>query len=135
MTNIYDFTKDGLVNVNDELLARAHYAFMLRINIPAAGPLAAPAAAEDSSGSGVASALALAVPSQSAAAPKLPGWISSRLAKVDLNSGPIAALFTRLAEADTPRSHAILTAADRIADALGLDDSLLDSLLDDLDEG
>ena len=134
LTNVYDYTKDGLVNINDELLARGHYAFLLRINIPAAGPLAAPAAAEDSSGSGGASALALAVPSQSAAAPKLPGWISSRLAKVDLNSGPIAALFTRLAEADTPRSHAILTAADRIADALGLDDSLLDSLLDDLDE-
>ena len=51
---------------------------------------------------------------------------------LDLNSGPIARFFTHLAEINTPTSRAILVAADQIADALGLDDSLLDSLLADL---
>ncbi len=133
VTNVYDFNKDTIVNTSDEVLARTHTAFLLRINIPAAGPLAAPAAvADDGSGSGVASALA--VDATPATGPRLPGWISSRLAKVDLNSGPVANLFRHLAEADTPRSRAILAGADRIADALGLDDTLLDSLINDTDD-
>ncbi len=133
VTNVYDFNKDTIVNTSDEVLARTHTAFLLRINIPAAGPLAAPAAVvDDGSGSGVASALA--VDATPATGPRLPGWISSRLAKVDLNSGPVANLFRHLAEADTPRSRAILAGADRIADALGLDDTLLDSLINDTDD-
>ncbi len=60
VTNVYDFTKDGLVNVNDELLARANYRFMPRINIAAASsPVVAPAdSVPDDASAAVASALA-----------------------------------------------------------------------------
>jgi hypothetical protein len=52
------------------------------------------------------------------------------LASVDLNSGPIAKLFTQLAESNSPRATAVLTKAHEVADALGLDDSLLESLIE-----
>src|SRR5690606_7547437 len=113
----------------DQIIARTNGGFMLRLNLAAPGPLAA----EDSGdGADNAIASALAASSSPASNVRVPGWISSRLAKVDLNSGAIADLFTRLAEADNPRSRAILTAANRVTDALGLDDSLLESLIDDL---
>jgi hypothetical protein len=38
-------------------------------------------------------------------------------------------VFTNLAEADSPRSKALLVAANEITDSLGLDDSLLESLI------
>ena len=51
---------------------------------------------------------------------------------MDLNSGPIARYFEHLADQNTPAARKILVAADKVADRLGLDDSLLDSLLADL---
>ncbi len=133
VTNIYDFNRDRFVNATDQIIARSNGFVLPRINItnPPAAPEAAPAVATDDGGSAVASALAIS--SGQTAGVQLPRWLASRLASVDLNSGPIGHLLTHLAEANTPRSHALLVKADQIADALDLDHSLLDSLLDDLD--
>jgi hypothetical protein len=46
-----------------------------------------------------------------------------------LNSGPLANYFQHLAHEDTPKAKAILVEADQVAEELGLDDELLDSLL------
>ena len=62
-------------------------------------------------------------------APAIGAWIVNRLSRVDLNNGPVATYLEHLAEDDTAKSRAILVAADRVADALDLDDTLLDSLL------
>ncbi len=133
VTNIYDFNRDRFVNATDQIIARSNGFVLPRINItdPPAAPEAAPAVATDDGGSAVASALAIS--SGQTAGVQLPRWLANRLASVDLNSGPIGHLLTHLAEANTPRSHALLVKADQIADALDLDHSLLDSLLDDLD--
>ena len=62
--------------------------------------------------------------------PNLPGgWIAARLSHVDLNHGPAAKFFTHLAEANTPRANAVLAKIHHITDELGLDDSLLESLI------
>ena len=65
----------------------------------------------------------------SLASPAIPAWILNRLQHVDLNSGPVAKYLEHLADEGTARSKAILVVADRVADALKLDDTLLDSLL------
>jgi hypothetical protein len=51
---------------------------------------------------------------------------------VDLNSSPTARYFEHLADQNAPAARKILVADDKVADSLGLDDSLLDSLLADL---
>jgi hypothetical protein len=61
-------------------------------------------------------------------------WIVNRLEhldlnSIDLNSGPIANYFQHLAHEGTTKSKAILVKADQVADAVGLDDELLDRLL------
>jgi hypothetical protein len=62
----------------------------------------------------------------------IPRWLVNRLQNADLNSGPIARFFEHLAEQNTPGTRKILVAADKVADNLGLDHELLDSLLADL---
>ena len=59
-------------------------------------------------------------------------WLSSELKNVNLNSGAAATIFEALAAADTKLTRSILVEADKVADELGLDDSLLDSILVDL---
>jgi hypothetical protein len=59
-------------------------------------------------------------------------WLASRLENVNLNSGVAATIFEALAVADTKLTRSILTEADKVADQLGLDDTLLDSILVDL---
>lgn len=63
---------------------------------------------------------------------KLPTWITDRLASLDLNGGRIGDFFKLLAHDGGPRATAILKAGDKLADKLGLDDSLIDDLLADL---
>jgi hypothetical protein len=63
-----------------------------------------------------------------------PSWIANRLAhldlnRIDLNRGPLAAFFDHLAHENTAKSREILVEADPLADALGLDEELLDGLL------
>jgi hypothetical protein len=65
----------------------------------------------------------------SPAPPTIPPWLPNRLAHLDLNHGPIAKYFQHLAHENTAKSRAILVKADQVADALGLDDALLDSLM------
>ena len=82
------------------------------------------------------SCVASALTAPTTGTPSLPGvptWITTRLASVDLNSGGPARLFQNLHDANTPQTRALLQKFDAAADALGLDDELLDSLLADLD--
>ena len=157
VTNIYDFTKDGVVNVNDALLARAHTAFMTRINIPAAGQPAAPAATpamatDDGSESEVAPVLstsnedalaaerdsiesALAVRQAAATArPASPpvGWLRNHLERVDASHAPKPPRSTAMADSDAQRAKIAQETADGMAEVLGRDDPLLDSLLEDI---
>ena len=84
----------------------------------------------DSGDSGVASALAASSTSTSAAA--LPPGVARRLENVDLNSGRIAAFFQHLADQNTPGTRKLLVKIDAVADELGLDHELLDSILADI---
>jgi hypothetical protein len=126
ITDLRDYNRSGAVDSTDAAIVFANIGSIVRINIGAGGPFAPEA--DPAADSGVAQALAATASSTSL--PKLPGWISSRLASVDLNSGPIAKLFTQLAESNSPRATAVLTKAHEVADALGLDDSLLESLIE-----
>jgi hypothetical protein len=80
----------------------------------------------------VASALTLSAPNVVHTLPGVPSWITTRLASVDLNSGAPARLFQHLHDVNTPGTRALLQKFDDAADALGLDDELLDSLVADL---
>ncbi|MBI3840193.1 MAG: hypothetical protein HY288_19905, partial [Planctomycetia bacterium] len=95
------------------------------ISIGAGGPFA-PASAGGGD-AGVASALAST--STSTTTPTIPAWIVNRLSHLDLNHGPIAKYLLHLAHENTPKAREILVAADKIADFLGLDDTLLDAIL------
>src|SRR5262249_27805982 len=125
VTNIFDFDRSGVVSATDQIISPGHVGSLTKINT--SSPPGAPQVADG----GDAVAAALSLPNLPGL-PKLPSWLTSRLSSLDLNSGPIARFFTHLAQINTPTSRAILVAADQIADALGLDDSLLDSLLEDL---
>jgi hypothetical protein len=74
-------------------------------------------------------ASALVSSSQCPEPPTIPPWVVNRLAHLDLNHGPIADYFEHLAHENTARSRAILIKVDQVADALHLDDDLLDELL------
>jgi hypothetical protein len=58
-----------------------------------------------------------------------PPWIVNRLAHLDLKHGLVAKLLEHLAHENTAKSRTILVKADQVADALNLDDELLDGLL------
>lgn len=62
----------------------------------------------------------------------MPKWLANRVDQIDLNTGSAARLFQYLHDANTSRSRALLLKFDAVADGLGLDDELLDSLLADL---
>jgi hypothetical protein len=71
---------------------------------------------------------------QSPAPPAILSWLLNRLANLDLNSidwndGPVAKSCQHLAHENTAKSRAISVTVDRVADVLGWDDELLDSLL------
>ncbi|MBI3838062.1 MAG: hypothetical protein HY288_09030, partial [Planctomycetia bacterium] len=130
LTNLYDFNRDGLVNSFDVTDAQTHGTTIKTglqfISIGAGGPFA-PASAGGGD-AGVASALASTSTSTSTST-AIPAWIVNRLSHLDLNQGPIAKYLEHLAQENTPKASAILVKADQVADALGLDDELLDSLL------
>jgi hypothetical protein len=130
ITDLRDYNRDGAVTSTDAAIVAANIGTIQRISILVGGPFAPeaePAVAGDDGSSAVASALA--AKTGPVGLPKLPGWIASRLSSVDLNSGPMARLFTQLAEANTPRSNAMLAKINQVTDALGLDDALLESLI------
>ena len=58
--------------------------------------------------------------------------ITTRLSSIEPRGDPTASFFQHLGEADGPRAKALSTAVDNAADALDLDDDLLESLLHDL---
>ena len=146
-TNLFDFNKDGQVTGADTTDAQTHGTTtktglqLLQLGTP--GPFAPPpggdssdsttsdsTTSDTSSGdSALDSALSASSVTSSAS---LPAWVVNRLQQLDLNSGPIANFLEHLADADTPRAQAILVKADHIADALDLDDTLLDSILVEL---
>jgi hypothetical protein len=125
ITDLRDYNRDGQVNSTDSVIVFANGGTIQRINIAGGGPFAP----EADPAVGVAQALAATVPS---GLPKVPGWLTSRLGSVDLNTGKVADLFTKLAEVNTPGTRSILLAANQVTNALGLDDTLLESLIADL---
>ena len=62
-------------------------------------------------------------------APAIPTWIIDRLAQLNLNQGPLANYFQHPAHEGTPKAKAILVEAGQVADALGLDDEVIDGLM------
>jgi hypothetical protein len=69
------------------------------------------------------------VRAKATAPPIIPPWIVNRLTHLNLNSGPIAKYFEHLANENTTRSRAILVKADQFADAMDLEDELIDGLV------
>ncbi len=143
ITNVYDVGRNASVNVVDESAARLNgtnpsttLKYLNLTTAPAApeadgGDVSPLVAGDSASGdSGVASALTASAPT--AAPAGLPRWILNRLDSVDLNSGAPAKLFQHLHDVNMPATRALLQKFDAAADALGLDDELLDSLLADL---
>ncbi len=143
ITNVYDVGRNASVNVVDESAARLNgtnpsttLKYLNLTTAPAApeadgGDVSPLVAGDSASGdSGVASALTASAPT--AAPAGLPRWILNRLDSVDLNSGTPAKLFQHLHDVNMPATRALLQKFDAAADALGLDDELLDSLLADL---
>jgi len=105
----------------------------LNLNLSTTGPFAPdalPSASPALSLGDVGSLLGLSIPSL----PSIPPALLSRLGNLnlDLNSGPIAKYFEKLAHEATDGAKKILKIADDVADFLHLDHSLLDSLLDRL---
>ncbi len=144
ITNVYDVGRNASVNVVDESAARLNgtnpsttLKYLNLTTAPAApeadgGDVSPLVAGDSASGdSGVASALTASAPT--AAPAGLPRWILNRLDSVDLNSGAPAKLFQHLHDVNMPATQALLQKFDAAADALGLDDELLDSLLADFD--
>jgi hypothetical protein len=138
-TNIYGFNKDGLVNGPDVTDAQSHgtiaKTWLNLTNKGTRGPIA-PEIVPPASGNAVVSS-ALVSSSQSPATPTIPPWLASRLAhlalnRIDLNSGQLANFFEHLAHENTAKSRAIVVEAEQVADAVGLDDEVIDGPLIDL---
>ncbi len=150
VTNVFDYNKDGFVNSSDENAARNNGTTVKFIKIAANTPLvpdAAPAVAPDVSvapattvapastgDSGIASGLTALLNSlkTSTLPPLRLDWLSSELNNVNRNSGVATTIFEALATADTKLTRSILVEANKVADELGVDDALLDSILVDL---
>jgi hypothetical protein len=132
ITNLFDYNRDGQVNVTDALASRnnpTNAGNVLRF-ISIGNPPAAPEASPSSDDGAVASALSSPSAGGALASAGVPRWLVNRLQKLDLNSGPIARYFEHLAQHNTPAAQKILLAADKVADRLGLDDSLLGMLVE-----
>jgi hypothetical protein len=134
ITNLFDYNRDGQVNTTDALAARNNPTSTGNVvrYLSVANPPTAPEASPASDDGVVASALSAPSAGGALASAGIPRWLVNRLHNVDLNSGPIARFFEHLAEQNTPGTRKILVAADNVADNLGLDHELLDSLLADL---
>ena len=132
ITNIYDFNRDGLVATGDISDTVNHGTNskngLVFINVGSGGPFA-PEVAPASSDAGIASVLVSSSSSQLPSLPSIPAWLASRLGSLDLNKGTIAKYLTHLEHEATAKAKAILSEAKQVADALHLDDELLDSLL------
>jgi hypothetical protein len=146
ITNLYDFNRTANVTALDQSISRNNATNLstvvkyLNLADPPLAPegdgggggVVSPAVAIEtaSADAGVASALTAAAPASSE--PRVPRWLNLRLDEVNLNSGRAAEVFHSLYEFNTPTARKLLVRADRMADALGLDRELLDSLLADL---
>jgi hypothetical protein len=139
ITNIYDYDRSHTVDPGDVLIARSNQdgsisaPKLLNITGSLAPDTSGGASAAVAGGGGISSGLADSA--SASTAPTVPTWLANRLANVDLNSGRIATFFEDLAAKDTPKARKILIAADELADSLGLDDDLLDSLVAGLGQG
>jgi hypothetical protein len=151
---IYDYNKSKAVDANDLLAARGNSGALRFIKVAPANfaptaepalapattsvtPSAAPAAGSSSTNSAVTSALATAAASSLSSPTATQSWLagvpsSVNLHSVNLNGGAPAQIFEALARANTSASRALLSDIAHAANAQGLDDPLLDSLLADL---
>jgi hypothetical protein len=138
VTNLYDYDRNGNVQLADSISSRSNVGTTVKISLTvppaapevvplAAGSLTVTAAAGDQGAIAAGLTLLNKVP-----AIKIPSWIANRLNSVNLNEGPVAQVFAQLAESGMPRAKAANKAADRTA-AIELENYwLLESLIDDL---
>jgi len=131
ITNIRDMNRDAIVDANDELFVRGNNTTVTTVT-KYLTVLLANAAPEGAGDTGPVASALTAPSTTSGPNVELPRWLVNRLESIDLNSGIAATFFHRLAEQNTPGTRKLLVKADEVADALGLDDTLLDSLLADL---
>jgi hypothetical protein len=133
ISNLYDFDRDGKVGTSDISLIQTHgtnvTSGLKLLVIGSGGPFAPDPLPAGGGDAGVASALASMSTVASATPSVIPLWIADRLSHLDLNHGPVAKYFEHLAHENTAKAKEIVVAADRVADALGLDDEWLDSLV------
>ena len=126
VTNAFDFDKNGVLNANDQIISRSNVGFIFRLNV--ASPLLTPLPANAPGDASMAVATALSISS-----PPVPQQRSPRMSaeypQVEAAAGPIARVAAHPAEVTTPRSRAIVAAADELEFGPELDDELLSSLL------
>ena len=128
VTNIRDYDRNASVDSNDGLVSRNNPALgnatkFINVALNIASP-------EGGDTGPVASALT--APTATSSAAPAPRWLANRLESIDLNNGVAARLFQHLADQNTPGTRKLLVKIDEVADNLGLDHELLDSLLADL---
>src|SRR5262249_10208889 len=133
ISNVYDFDRNGKVDTTDIGYSQTHgtnAATGLKLIVvgpsgpfnPEVLPSAGPSASDDDQG--IASALSIAPTASSM--PTIPGPIANRLSQLELHPGPIAKLAEHLLQEAPAKVKSILAHA---ADALGIDEDLLDSLV------
>jgi hypothetical protein len=140
ITNQFDYNRDGAVGAADITIDQIHGTTnstgLVDIAIPTGGPFAPPPAAialataaaspATNNGAEVASALtAGSTANPATAASPVPRWLVSRLQSLDFIKAPIAQVIEQWVAADQTR----LMKFDTFADALEIDDLLLDTLI------
>ena len=130
-TNIYDYDRNAQVNATDQNAAHLNTT-NLSTHVRYLNLTSPPAAPESDGGGGDDSeiASALSVPA-SISLPERSVNSTGRVDSPDIERGGSVRLFQHLQEVSSPRSRTLSQKFDAVADALGLDDELLDLLAAD----
>ena len=133
ITDLRDYNRDGAVTSTDAAIVAANIGTIQRISILVGGPFAPeadPAVASDDGSSAVASALAAR--SGPAGLPKLVDQIATPFVASKLNTSAIANVFSQWAADHPVQTRAVVSGIQQASEVLGVDDNLLDSLLDEI---
>jgi hypothetical protein len=133
ITDLRDYNRDGAVTSTDAAIVAANIGTIQRLSILVGGPFAPeadPAVASDDGSSAVASALAAR--SGPAGLPKLVDQIATPFVASKLNTSAIANVFSQWAADHPVQTRAVVSGIQQASEVLGVDDNLLDSLLDEI---
>ena len=123
ITSPFDYNRDGAVDNSDETAALGHQGVGLKLT---ALPPFVVVLTAGTNASAAASPAASAIPG---ASNPLSAALIGQIAHGNLNSGSLAQTFQTWAQQNTPKSRALLVAAEQLAAQLGLDHHLLSQLL------